>query len=191
MNYFNSKDLGDKTKISKFCINESTLPNADLMMKQGPTPLCLNNRYDYSKYYNNRYTKKTLKPFVEREGDWICKNCNNLNFAFRMECNRCKLPKNQEKDNKKEKENISLKIEKKEVDKQYEKQEKINKNFKSLKEEKDSKKESKKVKEKKEKKEREQKKEVRSEEPIDQEEYYSKRNCHKKKNKNKKRSYKH
>ena len=31
--------------------------------------------------------------FVERQGDWICKYCKNLNFAFRNECNRCGLQK--------------------------------------------------------------------------------------------------
>ena len=26
-----------------------------------------------------------------REGDWICLFCKNLNFAFRIRCNRCGL----------------------------------------------------------------------------------------------------
>ena len=45
------------------------------------------------------YKKKT-KVFTEREGDWVCNNCKNLNFAFRVECNRCQLPKdsNEKKD---------------------------------------------------------------------------------------------
>ena len=42
--------------------------------------------------YNKIYKRKP-KPFAEREGDWICNSCKNLNFAFRVECNRCKLPK--------------------------------------------------------------------------------------------------
>ena len=42
--------------------------------------------------YNKMYKRKQ-KPFTEREGDWICSSCKNLNFAFRVECNRCKLPK--------------------------------------------------------------------------------------------------
>ncbi|CAD8182441.1 unnamed protein product [Paramecium octaurelia] len=29
-----------------------------------------------------------------REGDWICSNCNNMNFAFRDSCNRCHAVKN-------------------------------------------------------------------------------------------------
>ena len=34
--------------------------------------------------------KKKLK---ERKGDWICAKCGNLNFSFRIICNRCQLPK--------------------------------------------------------------------------------------------------
>ncbi len=62
------------------------------------------------KYCYNKMYKKKQKPFTEREGDWICNSCKNLNFAFRVECNRCKLPKgaepnthfNKEKNNNKE-----------------------------------------------------------------------------------------
>ena len=45
------------------------------------------------KNFYNKFQGKKLRPFTERSGDWICKNCRNLNFAFRTECNRCKLPK--------------------------------------------------------------------------------------------------
>ena len=31
-----------------------------------------------------------------REGDWICFNCNNLNFSFRKKCNRCKTQTRQQ-----------------------------------------------------------------------------------------------
>ena len=37
--------------------------------------------------------KKNKKPFDKRKGDWKCPNCNNLNFAFRIVCNRCQIPK--------------------------------------------------------------------------------------------------
>ena len=53
-------------------------------------PIFFNKMPNYC--YNKVYKKKN-KPFIEREGDWVCKNCKNLNFAFRLECNRCKLPK--------------------------------------------------------------------------------------------------
>ena len=48
------------------------------------------------KYCYNKLYKRKQKPFTEREGDWICNSCKNLNFAFRVECNRCKLPKGAE-----------------------------------------------------------------------------------------------
>ncbi len=37
--------------------------------------------------------RKKKKPFVERMGDWVCIKCKNLNFSFRVVCNRCQLPK--------------------------------------------------------------------------------------------------
>ena len=47
---------------------------------------------------NNNLTENSKKagekkPFDRRKGDWVCSECHNLNFAFRIECNRCKLPK--------------------------------------------------------------------------------------------------
>ena len=44
---------------------------------------------DIQDIYNNR------KPFNERLGDWICYNCQNLNFTFRTNCNRCHMPKSE------------------------------------------------------------------------------------------------
>ena len=35
--------------------------------------------------------EKTKLPFEIRAGDWICLYCNNLNFSFRIKCNRCGL----------------------------------------------------------------------------------------------------
>ncbi len=34
---------------------------------------------------------KTKLPLEIRAGDWICNYCNNLNFSFRVKCNRCGL----------------------------------------------------------------------------------------------------
>lgn len=61
-----------------------------------PTSLVLNPSIRPQRNINNnKYQKKKQKPFIERSGDWICKKCKNLNFAFRQECNRCKLPKSE------------------------------------------------------------------------------------------------
>lgn len=40
-------------------------------------------------------SSKRRKKLKERAGDWVCFSCKNLNFAFRTECNRCKLSKSQ------------------------------------------------------------------------------------------------
>ena len=41
----------------------------------------------------NKKIEKKKKVFEERAGDWVCMKCKNLNFSFRMICNRCKIPK--------------------------------------------------------------------------------------------------
>ena len=39
---------------------------------------------------NKKINKNKIKKnFVEREGDWTCFYCGNLNFSFRKNCNRC------------------------------------------------------------------------------------------------------
>ena len=38
--------------------------------------------------------KKKRKNFEEREGDWNCYFCKNLNFSFRKKCNKCGVFKN-------------------------------------------------------------------------------------------------
>ena len=50
---------------------------------------------DNNNLNDNSNSKKAgeKKPFDRRKGDWVCSECHNLNFAFRVECNRCKLPK--------------------------------------------------------------------------------------------------
>ena len=56
------------------------------------------NNFNYNSYSpknKNGDEKKKKKPFIEREGDWICVKCKNLNFAFRNNCNRCGLTKNE------------------------------------------------------------------------------------------------
>jgi hypothetical protein len=56
------------------------------------TQQCSNSNNKQKKDCNTDYAKKK-KPFIEREGDWVCTNCKNLNFSFRAECNRCQLSK--------------------------------------------------------------------------------------------------
>ena len=44
---------------------------------------------------NNNPEEKKKKPLIERKGDWLCPKCRNLNFAFRLICNRCQLAKSE------------------------------------------------------------------------------------------------
>ena len=50
----------------------------------------LNTNKNQKNYFNKG---RKGKPFTERSGDWVCSSCKNLNFAFRIICNRCHLPK--------------------------------------------------------------------------------------------------
>lgn len=52
------------------------------------------HQYNFSHNNNEHFKRKLNRPFTEREGDWICFKCKNLNFAFRTICNRCHEAKN-------------------------------------------------------------------------------------------------
>ena len=104
---FTPKNLINKEKDKK---NESKdvprkedgkIKNKDNIMNNVfiPNPIFINQMNKISKNNYNKFQIKKMRPFTERTGDWICKNCRNLNFAFRIECNRCKLPKKEVIDN--------------------------------------------------------------------------------------------
>ena len=57
-----------------------------------------NEQYLFSK--NNKKNKKTKKlnnqkHKEKRPFDWVCNRCNNLNYSFRIFCNICNLPRNE------------------------------------------------------------------------------------------------
>ena len=97
------KENENENKIEDKIGNESQI--------QTPLSLLKVNKFDYTKMkynipiLNNMYNnininntsnqnkEKPKKPFEIRAGDWTCYDCNNLNFAFRIKCNRCGLPK--------------------------------------------------------------------------------------------------
>ena len=37
--------------------------------------------------------RKKSEEEHNKEGDWRCMHCKNLNYSFRTLCNRCKIPK--------------------------------------------------------------------------------------------------
>ena len=67
--------------------------------KKMNTPLKLSSKMNFSFFCKNNNNQgnpvKKHKPFMEREGDWVCSKCKNLNFAFRTRCNRCHLQKSE------------------------------------------------------------------------------------------------
>ena len=118
---------GSEDSTKKETKNESTpkhQENIEPTMMIG-TPIFFSN---IPKCCYNKIYKRKQKPFTEREGDWICNSCKNLNFAFRVECNRCKLPKgaDAQANNKDEKH-----VEKNQEQKPYQRNMRYNKHKKS------------------------------------------------------------
>ena len=53
----------------------------------------INNRKNRKYSFKNNYYETKNKNLREKNGNWYCPLCNNLNFAFRKKCNRCKIHK--------------------------------------------------------------------------------------------------
>ena len=84
-------DSSDKNKENQKESNEEEKKNIQTVFVRGP--IFFNPMIKPQKGFYGKYPKKKTRPFTERTGDWICKNCKNLNFAFRNVCNRCKMAK--------------------------------------------------------------------------------------------------
>ena len=53
-----------------------------------------NCTFNYSFNFFLNKNENCKKNFEEREGDWNCYFCKNLNFSFRKKCNKCGVIKN-------------------------------------------------------------------------------------------------
>ena len=53
------------------------------------------NQIQNVKISNESFEDSKKIKLTEREGDWSCLKCKNLNFAFRMKCNRCQISKSE------------------------------------------------------------------------------------------------
>lgn len=62
--------------------------------KFGQLPLNYFNCNNCQKNLEKKKKKKKAE-FVEREGDWSCYRCKNINFSFRDVCNKCQLSKDE------------------------------------------------------------------------------------------------
>ena len=69
--------------------NKSCFAN-NLNNKFGKIPLQI---YNFQKKNVEKKKKKKKQEFVEREGDWCCYRCKNINFSFRDICNKCQFSK--------------------------------------------------------------------------------------------------
>ena len=62
-----------------------------------PLSLSTNQNADLHLYGNNDKNKNNLqsntKSNQQYQKDWVCFQCKNVNFSFRVICNRCELPK--------------------------------------------------------------------------------------------------
>lgn len=67
-------------------VEEEVMPNHQKMN---------NNQFTLNNKQGNVIKKKNpkKKKLNERDGDWTCFKCKNLNFAFRSFCNRCQMSK--------------------------------------------------------------------------------------------------
>ena len=91
----NAIDSNTNTQNQK--IKKENLENYSPENNKNITP---NNKENSPKILKNKknkieeHKKGNKKPFEVRLGDWTCSKCENLNFAFRNNCNRCGLSKN-------------------------------------------------------------------------------------------------
>ena len=51
------------------------------------------NKVNSNKFIKNLKIPAEKKTLDKRKGDWLCPECGNLNFAFRVKCNRCHIQK--------------------------------------------------------------------------------------------------
>ena len=71
---------------------ESKLNNNNKFLKDNHSCYHMNNN-NSNNNKNRRKKNQKKKGYIEKEGDWPCYDCKNINFSFRDACNRCKLPK--------------------------------------------------------------------------------------------------
>jgi len=65
------------------------------IIDENNNPFSENKRNINNKKRKNKKKKKIkkLKNYNIRKGDWLCPDCNNINFHFRTICNICKRNK--------------------------------------------------------------------------------------------------
>lgn len=91
LHYYLSKDLINELEKDEDITTDSSLDT----MHTYPLYITTQLHYQDNKTNKPNITNKNKKKkgFAVREGDWTCFYCQNLNFAYRKHCNRCKALK--------------------------------------------------------------------------------------------------
>ena len=67
----------------------SARPLTELSINTGPK-IVQGDKVVRDKSEVEKIMSQVKRPDSGRNGDWVCLLCNNLNFAFRKNCNKCK-----------------------------------------------------------------------------------------------------
>ena len=99
--------FGKKLNFNYYNIHNNKFDLSEFQQKMN-VPLKNNGfKYDYKKNKKSKNKTKKEKKYFEREGDWCCYKCKNMNFTFRNYCNRCNYSKeNSENDYEKVRRNM-------------------------------------------------------------------------------------
>lgn len=95
---FKNNNFIRKINFSEKENSNSNLVNNAVNVTKKFNEMCL-NREDMQNFVlkNSNVKKNKIKKrkinFLERDGDWKCFKCKNINFAFRKTCNRCNFMK--------------------------------------------------------------------------------------------------
>ena len=84
----NEEDNNDKIILDKIKPFLNEIDNMEEPRQLKSNENINNDKIKYN-VKNKRKKNKKMKNYNYRKGDWQCKNCNNINFHFRIICNIC------------------------------------------------------------------------------------------------------
>jgi len=92
-NLFNSALFLTLDEEPPFSYNSKLEENTNLPLKERSPNVDPKIIAPHATYRDNKKVETILadvkRPDRGRQGDWVCLNCKNLNFAYRNECNKC------------------------------------------------------------------------------------------------------
>ena len=90
LNEYNIIENNERTTESETFINELMIEDnyKNCLLKEDSVHKNISNN---KKKHKKRKKINKLKNYNIRKGDWLCPNCNNINFSFRLICNKCKV----------------------------------------------------------------------------------------------------